>query len=117
MRAKGAAWALIATSLPMFMVAVDNLVVTNALTVISRDLGVRQSGLQWVVNGYILAFAGLLLAGAALGDRIGRRRVFVWGIGLFTVASAACALSDSAGLLVAARVVQGRGPPPSCRSR
>ncbi|MER5955336.1 MFS transporter [Streptomyces sp. NPDC056121] len=109
MRAKGAAWALIATSLPMFMVAVDNLVVTNALTVISRDLGVRQSGLQWVVNGYILAFAGLLLAGAALGDRIGRRRVFVWGIGLFTVASAACALSDSAGLLVAARVVQGAG--------
>jgi EmrB/QacA subfamily drug resistance transporter len=108
-RPKGAAWALIATSLPMFMVAVDNLVVTNALTVIADDLNTRQSGLQWVVNGYILAFAGLLLAGAALGDRIGRRRVFVWGIGLFTVASAACALADSAGALVAARVVQGAG--------
>ncbi|GAA3651220.1 MFS transporter [Streptomyces chitinivorans] len=109
MRAKRAAWALLATSVPMFMVALDNLVVTNALAVIARDLGVGQSGLQWVVNGYVLAFAGLLLAGAALGDRIGRRRVFVWGVALFTVASAACALADSAGALVAARVLQGAG--------
>ncbi|MFE2285188.1 MFS transporter [Streptomyces sp. NPDC059443] len=108
-RAKGAAWALAATSLPMFMVAVDNLVVTNALTVIARDLGTDQTGLQWVMNGYILPFAGLLLAGAALGDRIGRRRVFVWGIGLFTLASAACALATSPGMLIAARVLQGAG--------
>lgn len=109
MRSKGAAWALAATSLPMFMVAVDNLVVTNALTVIAEDLDTDQAGLQWVMNSYILAFAGLLLAGAALGDRIGRRRVFSWGIGLFTVASAACALADSAPVLIAARAVQGVG--------
>ncbi|WP_338700496.1 MFS transporter [Streptomyces sp. Q6] len=109
MKQKGAAWALIATSVPMFMVAIDNLVVTNALTTIADDLGTRQAGLQWVVNAYVLAFAGLLLAGAALGDRIGRRRVFLWGIGLFTAASAACALADSVGALVAARVVQGAG--------
>ncbi|WP_256104940.1 MFS transporter [Streptomyces sp. ODS05-4] len=109
MRRTGAAWALAATSLPMFMVAVDNLVVTNALAVIAADLGTGQAGLQWVVNGYILAFAGLLLAGAALGDRIGRRTVFTWGIALFTAASAACALSQSPGALIAARAVQGVG--------
>ncbi|TDT40771.1 EmrB/QacA subfamily drug resistance transporter [Streptomyces sp. BK208] len=109
MKQKGAAWALIATSVPMFMVAVDNLVVTNALTAIAEDLDTGQTGLQWVVNGYVLAFAGLLLAGAALGDRIGRRRVFLWGVALFTAASAACALADSAGALVAARILQGAG--------
>lgn len=108
-RADRPAWALVATSLPMFMVAVDNLVVTNALAVIAEDLNTSQTGLQWVVNGYILPFAGLLLAGAALGDRIGRRRVFVWGIGVFTAASAACALATSAGALMAARVLQGAG--------
>ncbi|MFC9470322.1 MFS transporter [Streptomyces coelicoflavus] len=93
----------------MFMVSLDNLVVTNALADIARDFGSTQSELQWVVNGYVLSFAGLLLAGAALGDRVGRRRVFLWGIALFTGASALCALSDSAGMLVASRVVQGAG--------
>ncbi|OLZ52382.1 MFS transporter [Amycolatopsis coloradensis] len=93
----------------MFMVALDNLVVTSALAKIAEDFGVRQSTLQWVVNGYVLAFAGLLLAGAALGDRFGRRRVFLLGIALFTVASAACAISGSVETLVAARVLQGAG--------
>ncbi|GGX06438.1 MFS transporter [Streptomyces chryseus] len=102
-------WALLATSVPMFMVSLDNLVVTNALADIARDFRTTQPELQWVVNGYVLPFAGLLLAGAALGDRIGRRKVFAWGIALFTVASAACALAGSIGELVAARVAQGAG--------
>jgi MFS family permease len=93
----------------MFMVSLDNLVVTNALPDISETFDVGQAELQWVVNGYVLAFAGLLLAASALGDRFGRRRVFAWGVVLFTVSSAACALADSAELLVAARVVQGAG--------
>ncbi|MEU9576635.1 MFS transporter [Streptomyces chilikensis] len=102
-------WALIATSLPMFMVSLDNLVVTNALPAISEQFEVKQSALQWVMNGYVLAFAGLLLAGAALGDRFGRRRVFLGGVVLFTASSVACALADSVGTLVAARVLQGAG--------
>ncbi|WDM17592.1 MFS transporter [Streptomyces lavenduligriseus] len=109
--AKGPApvWALIATSLPMFMVSLDNLIVTNALPEISREFGVRQSELQWVMNGYVLAFAGLLLASAALGDRFGRRRVFLAGVALFTASSIACALAGSVGTLIAARIVQGAG--------
>ncbi|MBV2154810.1 MFS transporter [Kitasatospora sp. SUK 42] len=105
----GAAWALVATSVPMFMVSLDNLVVTNALVNMARDFNVGQSDLQWVVNGYVLAFAGLLLAGAAFGDRFGRRRIFNWGIVLFTLGSAACGLSGSVTQLVVARVVQGAG--------
>jgi EmrB/QacA subfamily drug resistance transporter len=106
---RGGVPAIIATAIPMFMVAVDNLVVTNALVKIKDTFEVGQSGLQWVVNAYILAFAGLLLAGAALGDRYGRRRVFVVGVVLFTAASAWCALAGSVGSLVAARVLQGAG--------
>ncbi|MBT2510065.1 DHA2 family efflux MFS transporter permease subunit [Streptomyces sp. ISL-98] len=102
-------WAVVVTAVPMFMVSLDNLVVTNALTDISETFDVGQADLQWVVNGYVLAFAGLLLAASALGDRFGRRRVFAWGVALFTVASVACALADSAALLVAARIVQGAG--------
>ncbi|GHH70068.1 MFS transporter [Kitasatospora indigofera] len=105
----GALWALLATSVPMFMVSLDNLVVTNALNEMSADLGIGQSELQWVVNGYVLAFAGLLLAGAALGDRFGRRRVFLWGVAVFTLGSAACGLSGTADQLIAARALQGAG--------
>ncbi|MFC9325011.1 MFS transporter [Kitasatospora sp. NPDC057015] len=101
--------ALLATSVPMFMVSLDNLVVTNALNEMSADLRVGQSELQWVVNGYVLAFAGLLLAGAALGDRFGRRRVFLGGVALFTLGSAACGLSGTAEQLIAARALQGAG--------
>ncbi|MGE7387600.1 MFS transporter [Streptomyces sp. NPDC004126] len=104
-----AVWALVATSLPMFMVSLDNLVVTNALPKIAEQFSVKQSELQWVMNGYVLAFAGLLLAGAALGDRFGRRRVFLWGVGLFTASSIACAVADSVVTLVVARVLQGAG--------
>ncbi|TLS47360.1 MFS transporter [Streptomyces montanus] len=102
-------WALIATSLPMFMVSLDNLIVTNALPEIAQEFNVRQSELQWVMNGYVLAFAGLLLAGAALGDRFGRLRVFLTGVTLFTVSSIACAMADSVTTLVVARVFQGAG--------
>ncbi|RDI45248.1 MFS transporter [Nocardia mexicana] len=102
-------WALLATSIPMFMVALDNLVVTNALAEMADDFGARQSTLQWIVNGYLLSFAGLLLGGAALGDRFGRRRVFAGGILLFTVSSAVCAMAESVGMLLAARAVQGIG--------
>lgn len=100
---------LAATAAPMFLVSLNNLVVTNALPVVGRELGVGPAGLQWVVHGYALAFAGLLLTGAALGDRFGRRRVFLVAIGVFTAGSAACALAGSLPALLVARVVQGAG--------
>jgi EmrB/QacA subfamily drug resistance transporter len=103
----GLAVAVLVTSLPMFMATLDNLVVTFALPVIRNQLDASLSTLQWVVNAYTLSFATLLLTASAVGDRLGRRKVFVVGIGLFTVASAASALSSSAGMLIAARVAQG----------
>src|SRR5437763_6542567 len=93
----------------MFMVALNNLVVTNALPEIGRSLDTDVTGLQWVVNGYVLAFAGLLLTGAALGDRYGRRLVFAGGIVLFSLGSVAWSLADSTLTLVLARVIQGMG--------
>ncbi|APE34221.1 MFS transporter [Nocardia mangyaensis] len=98
-----------AVGIPMFMVTLDNLVVTNALPVIKAELGASLSDLQWFINAYTLSFAALLLSASALGDRIGRRRVFLFGIGLFVVASAACALATEPWMLIAARAVQGAG--------
>lgn len=98
-----------ACSLPMFMASLDNLVVVTSLTVIRTDLGADAAQLQWVSTAYIVAFAGLLLVAAGLGDRWGRRRVFTAGIALFTAASLACGLADSAAALIAARAVQGVG--------
>ncbi|MGW4330618.1 MFS transporter [Nocardia sp. NPDC004573] len=100
---------LAAVGIPMFMVTLDNLVVTNALPVIRTELGASLADLQWFVNAYTLSFASLLLTASALGDRLGRRRVFLAGIALFTLASAACALATSPGMLIAARAVQGFG--------
>ncbi|MGI5220081.1 DHA2 family efflux MFS transporter permease subunit [Nocardia sp. CA-290969] len=100
---------LAAVGIPMFMVTLDNLVVTNALPVIRTELGASLSDLQWFVNAYTLSFAALLLTASALGDRLGRRRIFLGGIALFTLASAACALATDPATLVAARVVQGLG--------
>src|SRR5438094_1982445 len=91
------------------MTTLDNLVVTMALPTIQRDLHASISGLEWTVNAYTLAFAVLLLMGAAMGDRFGRRRMFVIGLLLFTASSAAAALSPSVTALVAARAVQGAG--------
>jgi EmrB/QacA subfamily drug resistance transporter len=102
-------WTFVVTSLALVMVTLDNLVVTTALPVIRKDLGAGIEGLEWTVNAYTLTFAVLLLTGAALGDRFGRRRLFAIGLGIFTVASAAAALAPSIDALVAARAVQGLG--------
>ena len=102
-------WVLVLTSVASFMVALDALVVTTALSTIRADLGASIETLEWIVNAYNLTFAVLLLTGAALGDRFGRRRIFAAGLALFVVASAACALSASAGALIAARAAQGIG--------
>src|SRR6202140_4613990 len=96
-------WTFAITSLALFMVTLDNLVVTTALPVIRKDLHATLSQLEWTVNAYTLTFAVLLLTGAALGDRFGRRRLFVAGLTLFTVASALAALSTSANVLDIAR--------------
>ena len=108
-RRSTAAWALVITSLASFMGALDNLVVTTALPNIREDLGGGLEDLEWTVSAYTLTFAVLLMTGAALGDRFGRRRIFALGLGIFTAASAAAALSDGIDGLVAARAVQGVG--------
>ncbi|HEY2072452.1 MAG TPA: DHA2 family efflux MFS transporter permease subunit, partial [Gaiellaceae bacterium] len=102
-------WTMIITSTALFMVSLDNLVVTTAIPVIRRDLHATISQLEWTVNAYTLTFAVLLLTGAALGDRFGRRRMFAFGLLLFTAASAAAALSTTANALDIARAVQGVG--------
>src|SRR5215472_11302060 len=102
-------WTFAITSVGVFMVTLDNLVVTTALPVIRKDLHASIENLEWTVNAYTLTFAVLLLMGAALGDRFGRKRMFVIGLSIFTAASAAAALAPSTGLLVAARAIQGTG--------
>jgi EmrB/QacA subfamily drug resistance transporter len=105
----GQGWVLALTSVASFMVSLDNQVVATALPVIRVNLHASLASLEWTVNAYTLSFAVLLLTGAALGERLGRRRMLVVGIGLFTAASAACALAPNAGALIAARAVQGAG--------
>jgi EmrB/QacA subfamily drug resistance transporter len=102
-------WTLGITALASFMMALDALIVTTAFATIRLEFNATVETLQWAVNAYNLSFAVLLLTGAALGDRFGRRRLFAAGIALFTLASAACALSGSAGWLIAARFAQGAG--------
>jgi EmrB/QacA subfamily drug resistance transporter len=102
-------WTVVLASIGVFMTALDTLVVTTSLPVLRQSLHASLSSLEWTVNAYNLAFACLLLTGAALGDRFGRRRMFTIGIGVFTVASAASALSPSIGALIAARTFQGAG--------
>jgi EmrB/QacA subfamily drug resistance transporter len=91
------------------MIILDGTIVTVALPTIARALGFSANGLEWVVNGYLLAFGGLLLLAGRLGDLVGDKRVFLGGVALFTVASLACGLADSQGSLIAARFVQGTG--------
>ncbi|MDX8152943.1 DHA2 family efflux MFS transporter permease subunit [Patulibacter brassicae] len=100
---------VVIVALAVFMTALDNLVVGVALPSIQRDLGGSLESLEWTVNAYTLAFAVFLLTGAALGDRFGRRRMFLLGLGIFTGASAVAALAPSIELLVAARAIQGIG--------
>ena len=102
-------WVFLITSVALFMVSLDNLVVTIALPVIRRDLGASISDLEWTVNAYTLTFAALLLMGAALGDRFGRKRLFIIGLVVFTAGSACAALSPSSGVLIVARAMQGVG--------
>jgi EmrB/QacA subfamily drug resistance transporter len=102
-------WTFVIVSVAVFMATLDNLVVTTALPVIRKDLHASIESLEWTVNAYTLTFAVLLLTGAALGDRFGRRRMLAVGLTIFTGASAAAALAPSAGALIAARAVQGAG--------
>ncbi|MFF7732534.1 DHA2 family efflux MFS transporter permease subunit [Streptomyces sp. NPDC007984] len=108
-RRGGAAWALVITSVAGFMAALDNLVVTTALPSIREDLGGGLHDLEWTVSAYTLTFAVLLMFGAALGDRFGRRRLFIAGLTVFTGASAAAAMAPGIDSLIAARAVQGVG--------
>ena len=104
-----ALWTFIITSIALFMVALDNLVVTTALPVIKADLGASLADLQWMVNAYTLTFAVLLITGAALGDRFGRKRVFLIGMGIFIGGSALAALAPTTEMLILARAIQGVG--------
>jgi MFS family permease len=102
-------WVVILTGIGSLMAALDTLAVATALSEIRLDLGASVEQLQWTVNAYNLSFAVLLITGAALGDRFGRRRLFAVGLGLFAAASAAGALAPDVGTLIAARTVQGAG--------
>jgi EmrB/QacA subfamily drug resistance transporter len=104
---KTARWVLVLSSVASLMVALDALVVSTALNAIHQSLGASIDELSWTVNAYGLSFAVLLIPAAALGDRLGRRRLFAAGLGLFVLGSIACALSPSAGLLIASRTLQG----------
>jgi EmrB/QacA subfamily drug resistance transporter len=106
---KGTLWTFVVTSIALFMVVLDNLVVSTAIPVIRVDLGASLEQLEWTVNAYTLTFAVFLLTGAALGDRFGRKRMFMLGVAIFTAASAAAALAPSAEWLIAARALQGLG--------
>src|SRR5580693_4447301 len=102
-------WALVLTSVAFFMTALDSLVVVTALPAIHAGLGGSVATLEWTVNAYTLPFAAGIITAAALGDRLGRRRMYVTGLVLFTIASAACALAPSASILITARAAQGLG--------
>ncbi|MEP6697897.1 MAG: DHA2 family efflux MFS transporter permease subunit, partial [Pseudonocardiales bacterium] len=102
-------WVIAATVLGSGMAALDSTVVGIALPTLGRDFGVDFVALQWMVNGYALALAGLLLAGGALGDRFGRRKVFAIGVAWFLLASLLCGVAVNAPMLIAARVLQGVG--------
>ena len=102
-------WTFVITSIALFMTSLDNLVVTTALPVIRENLHASLASLEWTVNAYTLTFAVLLLTGATLGERFGRRRMFLIGLFIFTAGSAAAALAPGAGWLIVARAVQGTG--------
>jgi len=100
-------WALVVTCVAAFMVTLDALVVITALPAIRQSLGASLDSLQWTINAYTLAFAAGIVTASTLGDRYGRRRVFAFGVVLFALSSAACALAPSANILIVARTVQG----------
>src|SRR5215208_2856442 len=102
-------WTLGAVAVGLFMIMLDNTVVNVALPSIQRDLGADLSQLQWIVTGYALTFAALMLIGGKLADAYGRRLVFILGIAVFTLSSLWCGLADSGEMLITARVIQGAG--------
>src|SRR6186997_646055 len=102
-------WTLAAVAFGLFMIMLDNTVVNVALPSIQRDLDMKLSELQWIVTGYALTFAALMLIGGKLADAYGRRLIFILGIAIFTLASLWCGLAGSGDMLIAARVVQGAG--------
>src|SRR5215467_294979 len=102
-------WVVALTGIGSLMAALDTLVVASALSTIRIDLGASVEQLEWTVNAYNLSFAVLLITGAALGDRFGRRRLFAVGLSLFALASAGCALAPNVGVLIAFRAAQGAG--------
>jgi EmrB/QacA subfamily drug resistance transporter len=102
-------WTLLLTSIAFFMVALDSLVVVTALPAIHREVGGSISTLEWTVNAFTLTYAAGIITAAALGDRLGRRLMFLVGLAVFTASSVACAVAPSAGLLIAARAAQGIG--------
>ena len=102
-------WTLAAVSVPLFMIMLDNTVVNVALPTIQKDFGIEVGALEWVVAGYALSFAVLMLSGGKVADMVGRRRVFVAGLAIFTLASLLCGFAGNAELLIAARVLQGVG--------
>jgi EmrB/QacA subfamily drug resistance transporter len=102
-------WTLGAVAFGLFMIMLDNTIVNVALPSIQSDLGIGISELEWIFNGYALTFGVLMLTGGKLADLLGRRRIFIAGLVVFTLASLACGLATSAGFLIAARVVQGIG--------
>jgi EmrB/QacA subfamily drug resistance transporter len=102
-------WVVVLTGIASMMAALDTVVVSTALSTVRLHLHASVAQLEWTVNAYNLSFAVLLMTAAALGDRFGRRRMFAIGLGLFSAASAACALSADAGFLIAARAIQGAG--------
>src|SRR5438477_5570409 len=101
--------ALVVLCAGMLMIILDQTIVNVALPSIQRDLGFSQSSLAWVVNAYLIPFGGLLLLAGRMGDLVGRKRVFVAGLAVFTAASLLCGISASQGTLIAARLVQGVG--------
>src|SRR5690349_21103715 len=102
-------WTLGAVTFGLFMIMLDNTIVNVALPSIQRDIGASVSELEWVVNGYALTFAVLMLTGGKLADMYGRRLIFVAGLVVFTASSLACGFAPSGGFLIGARVVQGVG--------
>ncbi len=102
-------WVLALTTVAFFMSALDNLVVITALPAIHKEIGGSLTTLEWTVNAYTLAVAATIITAAAAGDRLGRRRVYVFGLLLFTAASAACAIAPSPEILIGARAIQGIG--------
>src|SRR5438552_10119606 len=102
-------WTLVAVAIGLFMIMLDNTVVNVSLPSIQQDLGIGISELEWVVNAYALTFGVLLLTGGKLADLVGRRRIFIVGLIVFTASSFFCGVADSSAMLIGARTVQGVG--------